>query len=62
MYTDFDMDRRDLRPDPPDMSDPSTDEVSLYRYYVQRIMCSVPRAEDLRGRVATGAAALKMRR
>ena len=59
MYIDFDMDEKNLRPEPPDMSDPSTDEVSLYRYYVQRILCSVPRAEALRGRMVGGTASLR---
>ena len=53
------MDETDLPPEPPDVSDTSTDPVSLYRYYVQRIMCSVPRAEALRGRTAAGTAHLR---
>lgn len=61
MCMDFDINPEQVPPDPPDLSDPSMDEVTVYRYYVQRIMCSVPRVEDLRRRLTEDSVPLRVR-
>ena len=48
MFEDFDINEGDLPDEPPD----PTNAVELYRYYVQRLFCIVPREELLRGRMA----------
>lgn len=60
MYDDFDINEDEMMSGPADLSDPWTDEVEAYRYYLQRAMCSVPRAEALRGRTSEGTSHLRV--
>lgn len=55
MFTDYDIKEEDVPRSPPNRDDRSTTaDVDMYRYYLKRMMCSVPRAEDVRGRTTDG--------
>lgn len=59
MFDDFNINKEEL---PPELPDPSnTREDLVYKSYVQRLMCSVPRAEALRGRMNESSKSLRVR-
>lgn len=58
MFLDFDIDERDVPRHPPS----GANEVHLYQYYVQRLLCTVPRADWLRARTTEGRVPLRANR
>eukprot|EP00752_Nemacystus_decipiens_P009024 g8055.t1 len=55
MFLDFDIEEAEVPRRPPD----GGNEVHLYQYYVQRILCTVPRADWLRARTMEGRVPLR---
>eukprot|EP00903_Cladosiphon_okamuranus_P019885 g18277.t1 len=58
MFLDFDIQEREVPRHPPS----GANEVHLYQYYVQRLMCTVPRADWLRARTTEGRVPLRANR
>lgn len=61
MFLDFDIDEKDVPPQPPPAAAAGSD-VHLYQYYVQRLLCTVPRADALRFLTAEGPVPLRASR
>ena len=59
MVEDFNINEHEIPLEPPDRSDPSTNDVDVYRYHVQRLFCSVPKKASLTGRLAEGSVPLR---